>query len=48
MFAVLFPRDFLINGIHSTNHAMLGLGDIVLPGVIIALLLRFDRRYWVS
>ena len=42
---MLFPRDFLVNGIHSTNHAMLGLGDIVLPGIIIALLLRFDRRY---
>lgn len=40
---VIFPRDFLTNGIWATEHAMLGLGDIVLPGVLIALLLRFDR-----
>jgi minor histocompatibility antigen H13 len=41
---VLFPRDFLVKGIYSTNFAMLGLGDIVLPGIVVALLLRFDQR----
>eukprot|EP01147_Barroeca_monosierra_P003172 gene3172-5915_t len=40
---ILFPRDFLENGIFSTEHAMLGLGDIVLPGALLALLLRFDH-----
>ena len=39
---VVFPMDFLENGIFSTNLAMLGLGDIVLPGVFIAILLRYD------
>lgn len=40
---MIFPKDFLVNGIWATEHAMLGLGDIVLPGVLIALLLRFDQ-----
>lgn len=42
---VVFPRDFLVNGIFGTEMAMLGLGDIVIPGVFIALLLRFDQTY---
>eukprot|EP00041_Stephanoeca_diplocostata_P012949 m.220375 g.220375 ORF g.220375 m.220375 type:complete len:409 (-) comp19159_c0_seq1:182-1408(-) len=41
---VLFPKDFMINGIFAKEFAMLGLGDIVLPGVVIALLLRFDKK----
>jgi len=40
---VLFPMDFLENGVFGSNFAMLGLGDIVLPGVFIALLLRYDH-----
>ncbi|CAK8690411.1 unnamed protein product [Clavelina lepadiformis] len=40
---VVFPQDFLVNGIFGTNFSMLGLGDIVIPGIFIALLLRFDR-----
>ena len=40
---VIFPKDFLVNGIWATEHAMLGLGDIVIPGILIALLLRFDK-----
>jgi minor histocompatibility antigen H13 len=39
---VLFPKDFMVNGVHATELAMLGLGDIVLPGVLVALLWRFD------
>lgn len=41
---VIFPQDFLTRGIFGTNFAMLGLGDIVLPGVFIGLMLRFDRH----
>eukprot|EP00126_Sphaerothecum_destruens_P008586 Sdes_comp20266_c0_seq1m13792 len=40
---LLFPKDFLINGIFATQFTMLGLGDIVIPGIFLALLLRFDR-----
>ncbi|EDV23459.1 uncharacterized protein TRIADDRAFT_58104 [Trichoplax adhaerens] len=37
------PIKYIIEkGINSTNYAMLGLGDIVIPGIYIALLLRFD------
>ena len=39
---VLFPTDFLEAGIFGTQHSMLGLGDIVIPGILIALLARFD------
>lgn len=31
------------NGLNATNFAMLGLGDIVIPGIFIALLLRYDH-----
>lgn len=42
---VLFPKDLMENGFLEANqHAMLGLGDIVLPGVVIALLCRFDYQ----
>lgn len=41
---LVFPQDFLEAGIFGTNFAMLGLGDIVIPGIFIALLLRFDER----
>ena len=40
---LVFPQDFLDKGFFGTNMAMLGLGDIVIPGIFIALLLRFDR-----
>jgi len=54
---VLFPKDFIENGpLNASEHAMLGLGDIVLPGVVIAMLLRFDMAqsrtskpyFWVA
>ena len=48
MFAVVFPQDLLEKGLEANNFAMLGLGDIVIPGILIALLLRFDVRYVVT
>ncbi|XP_063701691.1 minor histocompatibility antigen H13 [Culicoides brevitarsis] len=39
---LLFPQDILEHGVNASNFAMLGLGDIVIPGIFIALLLRFD------
>ncbi|XP_065062006.1 minor histocompatibility antigen H13-like isoform X2 [Rhopilema esculentum] len=39
---LVFPMDFLEHGIYGKNFAMLGLGDIVIPGIFIALLLRYD------
>lgn len=40
---LVFPQDLFVNGLNATNFAMLGLGDIVIPGIFIALLLRFDN-----
>ncbi|GBP50503.1 Minor histocompatibility antigen H13 [Eumeta japonica] len=40
---LVFPQDILVNGLSASNFAMLGLGDIVVPGIFIALLLRFDK-----
>jgi len=42
--SVVFPQDLLEKGLAANNFAMLGLGDIVIPGIFIALLLRFDVR----
>lgn len=42
--SVVFPQDLLEKGLEASNFAMLGLGDIVIPGIFIALLLRFDVR----
>ncbi|KAL5016042.1 hypothetical protein ScPMuIL_005631 [Solemya velum] len=39
---LIFPQDLLQKGLAANNFAMLGLGDIVIPGIFIALLLRFD------
>lgn len=39
---MVFPQDFLESGFAGKHFAMLGLGDIVIPGIFIALLLRFD------
>ncbi|XP_030067641.1 signal peptide peptidase [Microcaecilia unicolor] len=42
---LVFPQDLLERGLEANNFAMLGLGDIVIPGSnlnFIALLLRFD------
>lgn len=40
---LVFPQDLLEKGLDANNFAMLGLGDIVIPGIFIALLLRFDN-----
>jgi len=42
---VLFPKDVFAD---EFKFSMLGLGDIVIPGVFIALLLRFDRSMATS
>ncbi|CAD6197146.1 unnamed protein product [Caenorhabditis auriculariae] len=40
-----FPQDIYRNGFLEANkYSMLGLGDIVIPGIFIALLRRFDYR----
>lgn len=39
---LVFPQDLLEKGFNGSNFAMLGLGDIVIPGIFIALLLRYD------
>ncbi|CAF0956450.1 unnamed protein product [Adineta ricciae] len=40
---LIFPQDLIENGIFTANKfAMLGLGDIVVPGAFIALMLRYD------
>lgn len=38
---LVFPRNIFAEGAYE--FSMLGLGDIVIPGVFVALLLRFDR-----
>lgn len=38
---LLFPRA-LEEGSKSTPFSMLGLGDIVIPGIFVALVLRYD------
>uniref|UniRef100_A0A1A9VQV5 Uncharacterized protein n=1 Tax=Glossina austeni TaxID=7395 RepID=A0A1A9VQV5_GLOAU len=40
---LVFLQDWITDGINGANFAMLGLGDIVIPGIFIALLLRFDH-----
>lgn len=40
---LIFPQDLIENGLFNANKfAMLGLGDIVIPGAFIALMLRYD------
>ena len=41
----MFPMDLLEHGLGAQNFGMLGLGDIVVPGLYIALLCRFDSQY---
>eukprot|EP00033_Pygsuia_biforma_P002331 GCRY01002579.1.p1 GENE.GCRY01002579.1~~GCRY01002579.1.p1 ORF type:complete len:422 (+),score=86.10 GCRY01002579.1:104-1369(+) len=40
---LLFPRAVFGEIVEGSQFSMLGLGDIVIPGVFIALMLRFDR-----
>lgn len=40
-----FPQDIYRNGwLDANKYSMLGLGDVVIPGIFIALLRRFDQR----
>jgi len=39
---LIFPQDIIEHGIYADKMALLGLGDIVIPGIFIALLLRYD------
>ncbi len=39
---MIFPQDLIEHGLNAEKYALLGLGDIVIPGIFIALLLRFD------
>lgn len=39
---LIIPQDIPEKGIYADNFAMLGLGDIVIPGIFIALCLRID------
>ncbi|CAK9292706.1 unnamed protein product [Gordionus sp. m RMFG-2023] len=41
---LMFPLDFVEKGLSASNFAMLGLGDIVIPGIFIALILRFEMN----
>ena len=53
---LVFPQDLIEHGLGATNMAMLGLGDIVIPGIFVALLLRYDQSlkrnsnfyFWVT
>ncbi|KAJ3586052.1 hypothetical protein NHX12_012453 [Muraenolepis orangiensis] len=47
---LVFPQDLLERGMDASNFAMLGLGDIVIPGIFIALLLlkKNSRTYFYS
>lgn len=39
---MIFPQDLIERGFSAEKYALLGLGDIVIPGIFIALLLRYD------
>jgi hypothetical protein len=41
---ILFPRSLELNDDGKLQHSLLGLGDIVIPGFLIAMLLRFDAE----
>ena len=41
---LMFPQDLIVHGWRdASKHGMLGLGDIVIPGIFLALLHRFDN-----
>ena len=41
---LIFPQDVFKNWRTGTEFTMLGLGDVIIPGIFIALLLRFDEN----
>mgnify|MGYP001796223164 CR=1 FL=1 len=49
VFSVIFPMDLLEKGLAAKNFAMLGLGDIVIPGLFsFTRLLRYNDHYCVT
>lgn len=42
---LLFPKDL---GAAKLEFSLLGLGDIVIPGIFVAMMLRFDRKQRLS
>ncbi|KAJ2779076.1 hypothetical protein GGI15_003989 [Coemansia interrupta] len=45
---VVFPRNLVGGGDEALRMTMLGLGDIVVPGIFVALCLRFDRQQYLA
>ncbi|KAJ1838465.1 hypothetical protein LPJ73_007070, partial [Coemansia sp. RSA 2703] len=45
---VVFPRNLIGGGEEALRMTMLGLGDIVVPGIFVALCLRFDRQRYLT
>ena len=45
---LMFPLDFLDLGFSGVSHTMLGLGDIVVPGLLIAMFCRYDNSIKVG
>ena len=45
---LMFPLDFLDLGFSGSTHTMLGLGDIVVPGLLIAMFCRYDNSLKVG
>ena len=39
---LIFPKDMLENRLGAKNMCMLGSGDIIIPGMFVALMLRYD------
>lgn len=39
---IIFPSDIITGGIMSKRHGILGLGDIMIPGIVVAMMYRFD------
>ena len=42
---LIVPQDLPEKGLDASNFAMLGLGDIVIPGIFVALCLRIDHSF---
>lgn len=43
-YLVFFPLDLIENGLSASNFAVLGSCNLILLGIFIAVLLRFDNR----
>uniref|UniRef100_A0AAY4D6K4 Minor histocompatibility antigen H13 n=1 Tax=Denticeps clupeoides TaxID=299321 RepID=A0AAY4D6K4_9TELE len=45
---LVFPQDLLERGLEASNFAMLGLGDVVIPGQFAAILKKNTRTYFYT